>query len=292
MIRDAEDAKISRTAAAAAAANQFPPAALRLLSLVVLQMLVTVCSTAAPCTAVRTQQRRRLRPAAAVSSHRHCAAAPGPRRAAAPAARRASHLAAAGRYEAPASAAGSAVVEVQPDEAAVAECLCSAVEAAAQAAIAERGVFTLAIPGGRCGALWTAGEAAGTPAAAAAAATAGCRTRGGRAPGARVPTLPPACCTRPRPCRSPPPPPRCSVLKALAGLQGRAVDWSRTRIFWVNHKCVPNEDATTSSTAKARALFLDAVGAPGCVVTLRGSDDAEVRRRRRRARQGGPACAA
>lgn len=56
--------------------------------------------------------------------------------------------AAAGRYEAPSSAAGSVVVEVLPDDAAVARYLCDAVEAAAAAAIQERGVFTLAIPGG------------------------------------------------------------------------------------------------------------------------------------------------
>lgn len=81
---------------------------------------------------------------------RRLAAAPAPRLAAAAPPRSAHITAAAGRYEAPSSAAGSVVVEVTPDEAAVADYLCAAVEAAAQRAIAERGVFTLAIPGGRC----------------------------------------------------------------------------------------------------------------------------------------------
>lgn len=125
-----------------------------------------------------------------------------------------------GRFEDPASAAGPVVVEVLPDEAAVADFLCSTVEAAAAAAIAERGVFTLAIPGG-------------------------------------------------------------SVLKALGGLAQRtSIPWAegKVKLFFVNHKtCVPNDDSSTSSYAKARKLFLDAVGAPeGSVATLTGSDDAEV----------------
>lgn len=41
-------------------------------------------------------------------------------------------------------------------------------------------------------------------------------------------------------------------------------------------QCVPNDDIKTSSYAKARGIFLDAVGAPGAVATLKGSDDAEV----------------
>ena len=127
-------------------------------------------------------------------------------------------VAAAGRYTDAASAAGSVVVEVCDSEAAVKAYLCAAVEAAAGAAIAERGVFTLAIPGG-------------------------------------------------------------SVLKTLRGLAGSSIPWDKVRLFFVNHKTVPNEDAATSSYAKARAIFLDAVAAPlGCVATLAGSDDAEVRR--------------
>ena len=56
--------------------------------------------------------------------------------------------AAAGRFEEPSSAAGNVVIEVRPDEASVAAFLCDTVEAAAAKAVAERGVFTLAIPGG------------------------------------------------------------------------------------------------------------------------------------------------
>lgn len=44
----------------------------------------------------------------------------------------------------------------------------------------------------------------------------------------------------------------------------------------VNHKCVPKDDPATSSYAKARALFLDAVGAPGCAVPPSGTESAEV----------------
>ncbi|EFN58882.1 hypothetical protein CHLNCDRAFT_50406 [Chlorella variabilis] len=134
----------------------------------------------------------------------------------APSRRRQRAAAAAGRYEAADTAAGSVVVEVCQDEAAVAQFLCDAVEAAAVAAVEQRGAFTLAIPGG-------------------------------------------------------------SVLKALNGLAGRpAIPWDRVRLFFVNHKTVPNDDAG-SSYAKARELFLDAAGAPPeAVVTLTGSDDAEA----------------
>lgn len=116
-----------------------------------MMIAATARGTAVRPAAAAGQQRRHLRPsaAAAAARPRTLAAAPASRGAAAAGARRASHLAAAGRYEAPSSAAGSVVVEVQPDEAAVAAYLCSAVEAAAQKAIAERGCFTLAIPGGR-----------------------------------------------------------------------------------------------------------------------------------------------
>jgi 6-phosphogluconolactonase len=54
----------------------------------------------------------------------------------------------AGRYEVPYSAAGDVVVEVCADEAAAAARLVQMVAEAAAAAIAARGVFTLAIPGG------------------------------------------------------------------------------------------------------------------------------------------------
>jgi 6-phosphogluconolactonase len=139
--------------------------------------------------------------------------AAAPRRAARAAAPRAA------TYTVDSPAAGRVVVEVLPDETSVASFLVDAVEAAAAEALAARGAFTLAIPGG-------------------------------------------------------------SVMKALAGLAapGRApvVDWSRTPVFWVNHKCVPNDDAATSSLAKARALFLDALGATRSVAALGGSADAAV----------------
>lgn len=41
-----------------------------------------------------------------------------------------------------------------------------------------------------------------------------------------------------------------SVLKALAGLQGRDIDWSKTKVFWVNHKASKScSEAAGSSVA-------------------------------------------
>eukprot|EP00887_Chlorella_sp_A99_P008242 scaffold12.g8242.t1 len=123
---------------------------------------------------------------------------------------------AVGRYSDPQSAAGNVVVEVVRNKAAAAAFLCGVVEAVAARAVAERGMFTLAVPGG-------------------------------------------------------------SVLKALRGLAGSKVPWDKTRLFFVNHKAVPADDAGASSYAKARALFLDAVGAPpGAAAGPGGSADAEA----------------
>lgn len=49
-----------------------------------------------------------------------------------------------------------------------------------------------------------------------------------------------------------------SVLKLLAGLRvyKSSVDWSKVFLFYVNHKCVPNNDPT-STHLKAKNLFLD-----------------------------------
>lgn len=176
----------------------------------------TSCRLSGACLAPQRQPHNRAaaaRPAfTARASRPACAPAPQAVRRASP---RQPVVAAAGRYEAPNSAAGAAVVEVLADEAAVAAYLCDAVEAAAAAAVAERGVFTLAVPGG-------------------------------------------------------------SVLKALAGLKEKSIPWDKTKLFFVNHKTVPNDDAG-SSYAKARALFLDAASPPeGGVATLTGTDDAEV----------------
>lgn len=49
-----------------------------------------------------------------------------------------------------------------------------------------------------------------------------------------------------------------SVLRLLAGLKQYKdnADWSKVFLFYVNHKCVPNDDPT-STHCKAKALFLD-----------------------------------
>ncbi|KAJ1418992.1 glucosamine-6-phosphate isomerases/6-phosphogluconolactonase-domain-containing protein [Ochromonadaceae sp. CCMP2298] len=69
-----------------------------------------------------------------------------------------------------------------------------------------------------------------------------------------------------------------SVLKLLAPLKDAAdaVDWSKVYLFYVNHKCVPDDDPT-STHFKAQHLFLNAIqcnafppgagaGAPGAGV--------------------------
>jgi 6-phosphogluconolactonase len=49
-----------------------------------------------------------------------------------------------------------------------------------------------------------------------------------------------------------------SVLKMLNGLQNQknAVDWSKVKLFYVNHKCLPPDDASATHF-KAKSLFLD-----------------------------------
>lgn len=50
-----------------------------------------------------------------------------------------------------------------------------------------------------------------------------------------------------------------SVLKMLGGLKelGQDVDWSKVYLFYVNHKCVPSDDASATHF-KAKSIFLDA----------------------------------
>lgn len=50
-----------------------------------------------------------------------------------------------------------------------------------------------------------------------------------------------------------------SVLKMLGGLKSMqsCVDWSKVHLFYVNHKCVPNDDASATHF-KALSIFLDA----------------------------------
>lgn len=50
-----------------------------------------------------------------------------------------------------------------------------------------------------------------------------------------------------------------SVLKMLGGLKtlGKDVDWKKVHLFYVNHKCVPNDDASATHF-KALSLFLEA----------------------------------
>ncbi|PSC72340.1 6-phosphogluconolactonase [Micractinium conductrix] len=174
--------------------------------------VATSCRPVCPVAVARQQARRPPPPAFSAAAAGGRAAAARPHRPGRPVA---ASAAAPGTYQASESAAGSVVVQVLPDEAAVAAFLCDTVERAAAAAVEARGSFTLAIPGG-------------------------------------------------------------SVLKALKGLAGRPIPWDKTRIFFVNHKCVPKDDPATSSYAKARALFLDAVGAPGCAVPPSGTESAEA----------------
>jgi 6-phosphogluconolactonase len=50
-----------------------------------------------------------------------------------------------------------------------------------------------------------------------------------------------------------------SVLKMLGGLKElkAEIDWSKVFLFYVNHKCVPNDDASATHF-KALSIFLDA----------------------------------
>lgn len=52
-----------------------------------------------------------------------------------------------------------------------------------------------------------------------------------------------------------------SALKLLKGLKDKKkeIDWSKVFLFYVNHKCVPNNDESATHF-KAKNLFLDAVG--------------------------------
>lgn len=106
--------------------------------------------------------------------------------------------------------AATDAVQVLPDAAAVGATVREIVERAAAAAIAERGHFALAIPGG-------------------------------------------------------------SILKMLVGSGGST--WtSQTTLAYVNHKCVPMEDADLATHAKASKLFLNEW--TGCnVLLMDGTDD-------------------
>lgn len=61
-----------------------------------------------------------------------------------------------------------------------------------------------------------------------------------------------------------------SALKLLSGLKNVNIDWSKVFMFYVNHKCVSNEDPTATHF-KAKNYFLDAVGAKN-VVTVATSE--------------------
>lgn len=105
-------------------------------------------------------------------------------------------------------------VKILPDAAAVSESIRQIVQQAAEKAIAERGSFALAIPGG-------------------------------------------------------------SILKMLVGSGGAS--WTaHTTLVYVNHKCVPMDDANLATHAKARKLFLDKEW-PGCKpILLEGTSDGTV----------------
>lgn len=66
-----------------------------------------------------------------------------------------------------------------------------------------------------------------------------------------------------------------SVLKMMAGLSSsKKVDWTKTHLFFVNHKAVAMDD-DLATCKKAKALFLDSVGAPAAnVYALGGTPDA------------------
>ena len=104
-------------------------------------------------------------------------------------------------------------VIVEEDADAVAKVVCARLEAAATKAIAEKGSFALAIPGG-------------------------------------------------------------SILKMLAGVDSPA--WAaKTWMAYVNHKCVPMDDAALATHAKARALFLAGWEEQGAqVLVMSGGADA------------------
>lgn len=70
-----------------------------------------------------------------------------------------------------------------------------------------------------------------------------------------------------------------SVLKLLKGLTSRLneVDWSKVFIYYVNHKCVPNDDPSATHY-KAKNYFLDATKIPrNNIATLAGSDVVETK---------------
>lgn len=64
-----------------------------------------------------------------------------------------------------------------------------------------------------------------------------------------------------------------SILKMLATTTPPSGDWtSKTTVAYVNHKCVPMDDVTLATHAKARQLFLDQWTGVN-VVTLDGTDN-------------------
>ncbi|EFJ50850.1 hypothetical protein VOLCADRAFT_73437 [Volvox carteri f. nagariensis] len=70
-----------------------------------------------------------------------------------------------------------------------------------------------------------------------------------------------------------------SVLKMCGGLVGQPMPWDRTFLFYVNHKCVPPGDKS-STHQKALDLFLTRVGAPlAQVAALQGGSDPVVEAR-------------
>ena len=64
-----------------------------------------------------------------------------------------------------------------------------------------------------------------------------------------------------------------SVLKLLSGLRDSktAIDWSKVYLFYVNHKCVPDNDPSATHF-KAKALFLDHLGTCNAFSILQGSE--------------------
>ena len=66
-----------------------------------------------------------------------------------------------------------------------------------------------------------------------------------------------------------------SILKMLGGIKGKSsIDWSKVTMGYVNHRCVPLDDET-STHFKAQPLFLQSWQEQGLkVLTLTGSTDA------------------
>lgn len=67
-----------------------------------------------------------------------------------------------------------------------------------------------------------------------------------------------------------------SVLNVLSSLDTAGQEWvSKTTLAYVNHKCVPNDDAKNSIHAKAQSMFLERWGLDN-VVKLDGTDNAKA----------------